>query len=154
MAVKPIPEGYHSITPYLVVRDAEKELAFLTKAFGAVPTHPPHKRPDGKIMHAEMKIGDSRVMLGEATEEWPPTANSLYLYVPDVDATYKHALAAGAQSTMEPMDQFYGDRSGGVMDPNGNIWWIATHKENVSADEMQHRTEEHLKQQKAKGKAA
>jgi uncharacterized glyoxalase superfamily protein PhnB len=152
MATNPIPDGYHAITPYLVVRDAEKELAFLTKAFGAVATHPPHRRPDGKIMHAEIKIGDSRVMLGEATEEWPPATNSLYLYVPDVDATYKHALNAGAKSAMEPMDQFYGDRSGSVKDPSGNIWWIATHKEDVSADELARRSEEYFKKQKPKSK--
>lgn len=108
MAVKPIPDGYHAITPYLAARDAQKLLDFLKKAFNAETTFEPMMRPDGAIMHAELKIGDSRVMLTEANEQMPPTQNSLHLYVPDVDATYKRAVAAGGASTMEPMDMFYG----------------------------------------------
>jgi uncharacterized glyoxalase superfamily protein PhnB len=150
MPAKPIPEGYHTVTPYLVVRDATEEIEFLTKAFGATASHPPMKRPDGRIMHAEMKIGDSRVMLGEANEQWPITTSSLYVYVPDVDAAFKHAVKAGAKSTVEPMDQFYGDRSGCVKDPSGNVWWLATHKEDVSLAELQKRGEEMFRKQKEK----
>jgi PhnB protein len=150
MPAKPIPEGYHTITPYLVVRDAQETIDFLKKAFGATESHPPMKRPDGKIMHAEMKIGDSRVMLGEANEQWPLTTASLHLYVPDVDAAYKRAVDAGGKSTVEPMDQFYGDRSGCVKDASGNTWWIATHKEDLSLAELQKRGDEMFKKQKEK----
>ena len=108
------------------------------------------KRPDGKIMHAEMKIGDSRVMLGEANEQWPLTTASLHLYVPDVDSAYKRAVDAGGKPTVEPMDQFYGDRSGCVKDASGNTWWIATHKEDLSLAELQKRGEEMFKKQKEK----
>jgi uncharacterized glyoxalase superfamily protein PhnB len=150
MPAKPIPEGYHTVTPYLVVRDAAAEIEFMKKAFGATESHPPMRHPDGRIMHAEMQIGDSRVMLGEANEQWPATTSTLHLYVTDADAMYKRALAAGARSTMEPMDQFYGDRSGGVKDPSGNTWWISTHKEDVSPAELQKRGEEYFRKQKEK----
>jgi uncharacterized glyoxalase superfamily protein PhnB len=105
------------------------------------------KRPDGKIMHAEMKIGDSRVMFGEANDKWPATTSSLYVYVPDADAAFKQAIQAGGKSTVEPMDQFYGDRSGCVTDPSGNTWWVATHKEDLSLAELQKRGEEAFKKQ-------
>ncbi|MEX2128624.1 MAG: VOC family protein [Xanthobacteraceae bacterium] len=150
MPVKPIPEGYHTVTPYLMVRDANATIEFLKKAFGAEQPHPPMKNPQGKIMHAEIKIGDSRVMLGEGNEQWPASPSALYLYVPDADAVYKRALAAGAMSTVEPMDQFYGDRAGCVKDQSGNMWWIATHKEDVSRAELTKRGEEYFRKQKEK----
>ena len=140
MAVKPIPDGYHTVTPYLVVRGAAKLLEFLTRAFGATETYR-MTGPDGTIGHAAARIGDSMVMLGEARGEWKPTEAMLYLYVPDTDATYQRALAAGATSLMEPADQFYGDRNAGVKDPLGISWWIATHIEDVAPAEMQRRSD-------------
>jgi uncharacterized glyoxalase superfamily protein PhnB len=152
MAVKPIPEGYHTITPYLIARGAAKTVDFAKQAFGAEMIGEPMKRPDGTIMHAEMKIGDSRVMISEATPQHQPTQSMLYLYVPNVDAVYQRAIAAGGTSVMEPEDQFYGDRSGGVKDPSGNQWFIGTHKEDVAPQELKKRAEAHLKAQQ--GKAA
>ena len=152
MAAKPIPEGFHTITPYLVVRGADKTITFLEKAFGAEMVFEPMKRPDGSIMHAELKIGDSRVMLAEASEQSPPTQAMNYLYVPNVDATYQRALKAGGASVMEPTDMFYGDRSGGVKDSAGNRWFVATHKEDVAPAELKKRAEAFAKQQQ--GRAA
>jgi PhnB protein len=152
MAVKPIPDGYHSITPYLVVPDAPKTIAFLKQAFGATTLFEPMKRPDGSIGHAELKIGDSPLMLSEASEQCPATQAMIHLYVPDVYATYKKALAAGATSVMEVADQFYGDRSGGVKDPAGNSWYVATHKEDVAPQELAKRAAAFFKQKQ--GQAA
>jgi uncharacterized glyoxalase superfamily protein PhnB len=151
MPVKAIPDGYHAVTPYLIARDAAKTIEFAKKAFGAEYAFEPMKRPDGKIMHAELKIGDSRVMISDATQEHPAMPCMLHLYVPDVDAVYKRAVGAGGTSVTELADQFYGDRSGGVKDPSGNFWHIATHKEDVAPSELKKRAEAHLKQQ---GKAA
>jgi uncharacterized glyoxalase superfamily protein PhnB len=137
--VRRIPEGYRCVTPYLVNEGAERVLRFVTQAFGAAEKFPPMKRPDGKIMHAEMRIGDSVVMLGEACGEYRPMPGCLYLYVEDVDGMYNRALQAGATSVTEPRDQFYGDRSAGVRDPAGNFWWIATHKEDVTDAELERR---------------
>jgi uncharacterized glyoxalase superfamily protein PhnB len=152
MAVKPIPDGYHSITPYLVVPDAPKTIAFLKQAFGATTLFEPMKRPDGTIGHAELKIGDSPLMLSEASEQCPATQAMIHLYVSYVDATYKKALAAGATSVMEVADQFYGDRSGGVKDPAGNSWYVATHKEDVAPQELAKRAAAFFKQKQ--GQAA
>jgi uncharacterized glyoxalase superfamily protein PhnB len=152
MAVKPIPEGYHTVTPYLIVRGAAKTIDFAKKAFGADLAFEPLKRPDGAIMHAEIKIGNSHVMISEASDQHPPMQSMLHLYVPNVDSIYQRALAAGATSVMEPIDQFYGDRSGGVKDPSGVHWWIATHTEDVAPAELKKRAEAHLKAQQ--GKAA
>jgi len=152
MATKPVPDGYHTVTPYLTVRGAPKVIEFLKQAFGAEFTHGPTKRPDGTIMHAEVKIGDSRVMIGEESEMAKATASSLYLYVPNVDSVYQQAVRAGGNSIMEPTDMFYGDRSGSVKDPSGNTWFIATHKEDVAPQELAKRAEAFMKQQK--GKAA
>jgi PhnB protein len=149
MAVKPIPEGYHAVTPYLVVNGVAKLLEFLKQAFGAEETGPRATRPDGTIMHAEIRIGDSPLMLGEPSGEYKPMPAALYLYVNDCDAVYKRALQAGASSMMEPADQFYGDRNAGVKDASGNIWWIATHKEDVAPEEMKRRTEAAMKQRHA-----
>jgi uncharacterized glyoxalase superfamily protein PhnB len=148
MAVKAIPEGYHAITPYLVATGASKLVDFLKQAFDAQEIFR-MPAPDGSIMHAEIKIGDAMVMLGEASEQWKPMPCALCLYVQDADAVYRRALQAGATSLMEPTDQFYGDRQGGVKDPSGNTWWIATHKEDVSPEELKRRSEEHMKKQQA-----
>jgi PhnB protein len=148
MAVKPIPDGYHSVTPYLVVQGVPTLIDFLKQAFDAQETMR-MPRPDGAIMHAEVRIGDSAVMMGEAMGEFKPMAGSIHLYVEDTDATYQRALQAGATSVMEPVDQFYGDRSAGVKDPVGNHWWIATHIEDVSPGELARRAEAYMQQQRS-----
>jgi PhnB protein len=140
MAVQPIPEGYHAVTPYLILENADRAISFLKEAFGAEELYRMNM-PDGRLMHGEIKIRDSRLMLAEASEQWPAQPGVFYLYVEEVDATYRRALEAGAVSVMEPADQFYGDRHGGVRDPVGNQWWIATHVEDVPAEELQRRQE-------------
>lgn len=136
--VKPIPEGFHSVTPYLVVDNASKLVEFLQRAFGATEMHR-SVMPDGSITHAEVRIGDSPVMIGQAREPWKPRPSTLYVYVEDVDAVFRKAVEAGGKSLQEPKDQFYGDRSGGVEDPCGNQWFMATHIEDVSHEESQRR---------------
>lgn len=150
MSVKPIPEGYHAITPYLTVRGADKVIEFLKQAFGAEMAFEPLKRPNGKLMHAEVKIGDSRVMIADESSQAKATETTLCLYVPDVDNVYRQAVKAGGKTVMEPMDMFYGDRTGGVKDPSGNSWMIATHKEDVAMPELKKRAEEFMKQQENK----
>ncbi len=145
MTVKPVPEGYHTITPYLIVSGVGPLLDFLERAFGAVLTHPPTTRPDGSVMHAEVRIGDSRLMMGEASDKYPAMPGSLYLYVEDTDAVYRRALQAGATSLMEPANQFYGDRNAGVKDKSGNSWWIGTHVEDVSPEEVARRAAAYCK---------
>ncbi len=141
MAVKPIPDGYHSVTPYLVVDDPQKQLDFLKQAFGAQETVR-MDGPDGSIAHAEVKIGDSMVMLGGASgSQAGAMPMTIYLYVDDTDATYERALGSGGTSTEEPNDAFYGDRRAGVRDPGGNIWFIATNIEDVSPEEMDRRVQ-------------
>ncbi len=139
MNARPIPEGYHVITPYLIVEGAPRLIEFMKQVFGARELHPPMRREDGSIMHAELRIGDSAIMMGEPMGEFAPTTSCLYVYVDDADATYERALQAGATSVTEPADQFYGDRNAGVKDPVGNLWWIATHQEDVSPEEMERR---------------
>ena len=141
MAVKPIPDGYHTVTPYLTVDDPGAVIDFLKKAFNAQETFA--MRDDkGKVQHAEVKIGDSMVMLGAAHDQWKARPSNFYLYVEDVDAMYKQAVAAGGKSISEPATQFYGDRHGGVEDSQGNNWWVATHVEDVSSQEMERRAKE------------
>ncbi|HYV91757.1 MAG TPA: VOC family protein [Chitinophagales bacterium] len=139
-AVKPIPDGYHTVTPYLVVKGANNLITFLKQAFDAKEITR-MDRENGDIMHSEMSIGDSRVMLSDASDQFPPTYVNIFLYVPDTDVTYKKAISAGCTSLMEPVDQFYGDRMGGVKDQFGNQWWIGTHVEDVSPEEMKRRQE-------------
>ena len=138
MTVKPVPEGYYTVTPYLVVKGASALVDFLKRAFGATEAHV-MRGPDGDIRHGDLIVGNSHVMLGEASGAWPPLPSTLYLYLPDCDAVYKQALAAGGTSIQEPKTQFYGDRHGAVKDPCGNTWWIATHVEDVAPDEMEKR---------------
>jgi PhnB protein len=137
--VRRIPEGYRCVTPYLVNHGVDRVMRFLRQAFGAVESFPPMKRPDGTVLHAEMRLGDSVLMMGEATGEHPPMPACLYLYVEDVDLCYRRALRAGGVTILEPKDQFYGDRSAGVRDPAGNSWWIATHKEDIPEPEIERR---------------
>ncbi len=147
MPVKPIPDGYHTVTPVLTVHGAAKLIEFLQQAFDAKETYR-LAGPDGSVMHAEVKIGDSMVMVGEATDQWKPIQITVALYVEDADAWYKRALRAGAASVREPSDQFYGDRSAGVKDFAGNQWWIHTHIEDVTPEEIKKRAEVWMKQQK------
>ena len=141
MAVKPVPDGYHTVTPYVISSDAEQTLTFLQKAFGAKPNEV-MRAPDGSIGHADVTLGDSHIMLSQANAQHPAMPSGIYLYVPDTDATYRAALAAGATSTMEPADQFYGDRNAGVKDAQGNVWWIGTHVEDVAPPELERRAKE------------
>jgi len=141
MSVKAIPEGFHTITPYLTVKDAAALLDFVTHAFDARPAHV-MRGPDGTIGHADVIIGDSHLMMGTARPGTPAMPAMLYLYVTDCDAAYAKALAAGATSVSEPQTQFYGDRHGAVADSNGNQWWLATHVEDVSAEELEKRAKQ------------
>ena len=145
MQVKPIPEGYHTLTPYLVVDDVDILMDFLKNAFNADERFR-MPGPDGKAMHAEMKIGNSHIMLGAAKEGHEANNSMIYMYVEDTDATYKQAVAAGGESLMEPADQFYGDRNAGIKGPMGNSWWIATHVEDVPDEEMAKRAQEYAQQ--------
>ncbi len=140
MPVKPIPDGYHSVTPYVVVQAAAKLIDFMKQAFDAQEIER-MQQPDGVIMHAEVKIGDSIIMLSDARGDFKPMPCAMYLYVNDTDAIYKRALLAGATSIMEPANKFYGDRNAGVIDPSDNMWWIATHVEDVSPDELMRRAQ-------------
>lgn len=139
MASHPVPPGYHTATPYIIAPNIRGLLRFLEEAFSSTTTVPPFEGPDGAIMHAEVQVGDSRIMMGEASDKWPAKPGTVFLYVPDVDESYKRALAAGGKSVMEVADQFYGDRMGGVEDPSGTQWWIASHVEDVPPDEMARR---------------
>jgi PhnB protein len=141
-AVKPIPDGQRTVTPYLIVRGASKLVEFLQKAFGAREKFR-FNAPDGTIGHAELWIGDSIVMMADAGGPWKPMQANINLAVEDCDATYRRAMEAGGKSLREPATQFYGDRSAGVEDPCGNYWWISTHVEDVSEEEMARRAKEH-----------
>jgi PhnB protein len=138
--VKAVPEGYHSVTPYLVVQGVGKLIDFMKAAFDAQEIFR-MPMPDGSIGHAEVRIGNSMIMLGEARDQWKAMPTSLYLYLEDVDAVYARAVAAGGTPFSEPKNQFYGDRSGSIQDMCGNYWWMATHVEDVSEEEMKRRME-------------
>jgi PhnB protein len=135
----PRPEGYHTVTSYLTVPGIPRLLDFLKQAFDAKQIGEIHYGPGGRVMHAEVNIGDTIVMMGEPMDPWPSRPCNLYIYVQDVDAAYQRAIQAGGTPLQEPADQFYGDRSGGVSDPSGNAWWIATHIEDVSPEEIRRR---------------
>ena len=149
MSVKPIPEGYHTLTPFLTVRDAVRAIEFYKQAFGA-QERGVMKGPDGKVMHAELKIGDSVIML---SDEWPeygalsPLSSGgagmgLHIYVDGVDAAFDRAVKAGARVDMPVSDQFWGDRYGKLTDPFGHKWSIATHTKDMSAEEMKRNMDE------------
>jgi PhnB protein len=149
MPAKPIPDGYHALTPYLIVKGAARAIEFYQRAFDATVLFR-MDQPDGRVGHAELRIGDSRLMLAD---EFPEIGASgpeaiggspvtMFLYVEDVDATAARAVAAGARLTRPVADQFYGDRTGGVIDPFGHVWLLATHVEDVSPEELQRRAAE------------
>jgi PhnB protein len=148
MAVKPIPDGYGTVTPYLTVDDPAPVIEFLKKVLDAKEIFA--MRDDkGNIGHAEVKVGSSILMLGKARDEWKSRPGNFYVYVEDCDAIYEKALAAGAISLSKPETQFYGDRHGGVTDSQGNNWWVATHVEDINPDDMKRRAEEHQRKQAA-----
>ncbi len=148
MAVKPIPEGYGTVTPYLTLDDPGPVIEFLKKAFEAQETYA-MRDPSGKVHHAEVKVGNSMLMLGAAHDEYKARPGNFYLYVEDCDALYDKAIAAGATSISKPETQFYGDRHGGVTDSQGNNWWVATHVEDVPPEEMERRAKVHQQKQAA-----
>lgn len=146
--VKPVPECFHTVTPYMIVNDAAAAIDFYQRAFGATELMR-HTDESGKIRHAEVRIGNSPLMLTEEFEyaglvarapvSLGATHMQLYLYVEDVDALFRQAVEAGAKVATPVENQFYGDRVGGVTDPFGHVWWIATHVEDVPAEEYQAR---------------
>jgi PhnB protein len=123
----PLPEGYHSVNPYIVVDDAERLIEFLVAVFDGTEQGARELKPDGRIGHADVRIGDSLVMLSDSSEAHPARPCVLFAYTNDVDATYRAALAAGGTSILEPTGQTWGDRVGGFNDPFDNHWWVATH---------------------------
>ncbi len=148
MSVKPIPDGYHNVTPYLIIKGATEALDFYKRAFGAAELFR-LDAPGGKIGHAEISIGDSRIMLADVCEESPTSdpqvlggsSVGLYVYVEDVDVLFTQAIAAGAKAVTPVQDQFYGDRSGTLQDPFGHIWFLSTHKEDLAPEEINRRSE-------------
>jgi uncharacterized glyoxalase superfamily protein PhnB len=148
--VKAIPDCFHTVTPYLVVEGADQVIEFLKNVFDAKESTR-LERPDGKIGHAEVRIGDSAIMISEAGGGGVCVASpaTLYVYVADADAAYKRALKAGGASVMEPADMFWGDRYGAVKDRSGNTWGIATHVEDVSPKELKTRAATFMTQQPA-----
>lgn len=146
MSARAIPAGHHTVTPYLTVKGGAKALEFYRRAFGAVEESR-LMMPDGRLGHAEIRIGDSLIMLcdefpehgGKSPETLGGTPVNIHLYVEDVDAFFEKALGAGAKERHAVMDQFYGDRSGQLEDPFGHQWWVATHKEDVPQEELERR---------------
>jgi PhnB protein len=158
----PIPAGFHTLTPYLVVRDAAKAVEFYQKAFGA-KVRSVHKAPDGKVMNADLKIGDSILMFSDEFPGLPGagspqtlggTSVTIHIYVKDVDALFNQALGAGAQMVMPVMDAFWGDRYGQLQDPFGHRWSIATHKEDLTPAEIERRGEAAFAEMAKKAQAA
>lgn len=153
MAVRPIPEGYHTATPYLIVKGAAEAIDFYKKAFGAAELFR-MEAPDGKLGHAEIKVGDSPVMLADEHPEMSyvgpnslgGTPVSILLYVEDVDALFEQAIAAGGEVMKPIQNQFYGDRSGTLKDPFGHVWTLATHVEDVELEELRRRFESFAKE--------
>jgi PhnB protein len=147
--VKPIPDGYHSVTPYLIIKGASAAIDYYKKAFGATELF--RMDHEGKVGHAELKIGDSPIMLADENPQMgyvgPQTLGgtpvSLMIYVENVDTTYKQALAAGGTELKAVQDWFYGDRSGTLKDPFGHVWTVSTHQEDVTPEEMDKRMAAH-----------
>jgi PhnB protein len=148
MTAKPIPDGYHSITPYLMIKGASEAIEFYKRAFGATEIFR-LSHPNGQIGHAEIRIGDSSIMLADSCEQsefHPPeslggSSVALHVYVEDVDAQFSQAVSAGAKVVRPVFDQFYGDRTGMLQDPFGHIWFIATHKKDIAPKEISKRAE-------------
>lgn len=151
MNVKAIPDGYHSLTPYMGIHKAGEAIDFYKKAFGATQVMR-LDMPDGRVGHAELRIGDSSLMLGTPCDQMAlrnpdeHTSIGLHLYVEDVDAQFQRAVDAGATVVSEPKDQFYGDRSASVKDPFGHLWFLATHKEDLTEEQIRQRAMELFKQ--------
>lgn len=145
MAANPIPEGYHTLTPVVVADDADGLLIFLQRAFGAQEVHVV-RSPDGRILHADITIGDSHMMFAHATPDFPATTAAVHLYVPETQLTYAAALAAGATSIREPAKQFYGDITAAVR-AHQTTWSIGSRVEEVAGDELERRTKEALRKQ-------
>ncbi|PRW83935.1 VOC family protein [Pseudomonas fluorescens] len=151
MNVKAIPDGYHSLTPYMGIDKAGEAIDFYKKAFGATQVMR-LDMPDGRVGHSELRIGDSSLMLGTPCDQMAlrnpdeHTSIGLHLYVEDVDAQFQRAVDAGATVVSEPKDQFYGDRSASVKDPFGHLWFLATHKEDLTEEQIRQRAMELFKQ--------
>jgi PhnB protein len=158
--INPTPEGYHSVTPSLTIRGAKEAIEYYKKAFGA-ELLARHDRPDGKVMHAAIKIGDSIIMFADecgpheghencsrSPDDLKGTTGSLYIYTDDVDKVFDRAIEAGGHALMEVDDAFWGDRMGMLKDPFGHIWMVATHKEDVSPEQLEKRAEEFFSHQK------
>ena len=144
MSVNYIPAGFHTVTPYLVVNGAARLIEFLKQAFDAqVILQMP--MPDGTVAHAEVRIGDSPIEIGDASPQYPARSAMLHIYVPDCDAVFQKALDAGAKAVRPLKDEFYGDRAGGVEDPCGNQWFIATHKVDMTEEELNRKMAEMAK---------
>ncbi len=135
MSVKPIPEGYSNVIPFLICTGADKVIDFCQKVFGAKAMNI-SKDDKGTIMHASIQIRDSAVMLSEGSEKFPAKSTMMYVYTENCDEIYKLGIAAGGTPLREPTNEFYGDRSCGFADPSGNQWWVATHIEDVSPEEI------------------
>ena len=156
LATKPVPEGFHTVTPYLVVKDCAAAIALYKEALGATARYR-RPGPGGKIMHAELQVGDSIVMLADEIPEFGNAAPkgtspvSLFLYVPDIDKAYARAVAAGCKAVQPPSDQFWGARFGRFADPFGHAWAIATQIEDVAPEEMQRRLQQQAQQAGAPG---
>lgn len=150
-AAKPIPDGYSTITPQLTLDNAAKTIEWYKKAFGAEEVGR-HLGPDGKIMHAELKVGNSRIMVNDVMmgakgpKAYGGSPASLWLYVTDADATFNRAAGAGAEVRVPLADHFWGDRGGAIGDPEGYTWWIATRKEDLTEAELEHRAADFFKQ--------
>jgi PhnB protein len=151
-AAKAVPDGFHTVTPQLALDNAAQSIDWYKKALGAEEIYR-SAGPDGKIMHAELKFGDSRILMndvmgpgGKGPKAQGGSPASLWLYVDNSDAVFTRAVSAGAQVQMPMADQFWGDRAGCLTDPAGYTWWIATHKEDLARDEMEKRAAEFFKQ--------
>jgi PhnB protein len=147
--VRAVPEGFETVTPYLVVENASKLIEFMKKAFNGNVTFIT-KGGEDRIMHATVKIGTSTIMISDIMEGMQPQTSMLYLYLDDANAIFKKAIQAGATSIREVKTEFYGDRAGAVKDDAGNVWWIATHVEDVDSKELERRSQEVQKEQKNK----
>jgi PhnB protein len=145
-----IPKDHRTVMPFLLAKGIDRTIDFAVGVLGATEVYR-LMHPDGTVWHAQVKLGDAMILLGDTMGQHPDLQAGLYVYVDDVDATYRRALAAAATSVHEPADQFYGDRAAGVRDPVGNIWWIATHKEDVAPDELQRRADALLKKERGGG---
>ncbi len=149
-SVRAVPEGFHTVTPYLIVDDAQGLMEFITNAFDGKVTFV-MKRDDNKIMHATMSIGNSTVMISDTMEGMEAQRGMLYLYLEDADKVFKKAIEAKASAVREPITEFYGDRAGAVKDAWNNVWWIATHVEDIEEKELEKRAVQAMQERKEKG---